>query len=202
MDIIGRVFWRLTVISRHGKTPAGAATWNCKCSCGNVCIATGFKLRQGRKQSCGCWKKEFGVTHGMSRTAPEYKVWSEIIQRCTNPSRVHYRHYGGRGITVCPKWRHDFAAFLADMGSRPTPSHTVDRIDNNGNYEPDNCRWATHAEQMAHTSRSRVIEFSGESMILAEWARRLGIKDCTLLQRISRWGVAQALTRPKHNQAK
>jgi hypothetical protein len=200
MDMTGQVIGRLTVVSRAGVTPAGAATWNCLCQCGKSCVAVGFKMRQGRTKSCGCWRLQFKVTHGMSHNgsnAPEYGVWSHIIQRCTNPKNKRFSSYGGRGIAVCPEWRESFAAFFAHVGARPTPKHTLDRFpDKNGNYEPGNVRWATAKEQASNTRRNRFVEWNGQSLTISQWAEKLGINRSLMGWRLSHWGIPKALATP------
>lgn len=121
--------------------------------------------------------------HGMYKTR-EYKIWKGIIYRCFNPHSNRYSYYAERGITVCDRWRHDFAAFYADMGPRPSPEHTVDRIDNNKGYEPDNCRWATRSEQQRNTRQNVRLTKDGLTLTLIEWSERLGIKYDTLRFRI------------------
>jgi len=105
---------------------------------------------------------------------PLYEIWCAMRARCNNPKHISYKNYGGRGITVCDRWNR-FAMFLEDMGERPTPYHEIDRIDNDGNYTPENCRWATHLEQMQHTRKNRFIKINGEVKTIAQWARFLGI---------------------------
>lgn len=136
------------------------------------------------------------TTHGLSKL-PEYKIWKGMRSRCTTPSDTNYYHYGANGIRVCERWS-DFAAFMADMGPRPTEKHSIDRIDSKGNYEPGNCRWATWAEQCANRSNAKLIEFRGETLSLTEWAVRLGMKrTCVLANRLRRgWSVERALTTP------
>lgn len=122
--------------------------WLCRCECGTERTVDKYGLARGHSKSCGCIKKEHSgrkPVHGLIRT-PEYGAWTEMKRRCLDPSRPHYPHYGGRGITFCDRWN-DFAAFYADMGQRPGKGYSLDRIDVNGNYEPSNCRWATASEQ-------------------------------------------------------
>ncbi|MCP1173759.1 hypothetical protein [Ralstonia chuxiongensis] len=125
----------------------------------------------------------------------EYQAWANMKARCENPNNIRYHRYGGRGIKVCERWRNSFEAFLADMG--PSNGLTIDRIDNDGNYEPGNCRWATVREQSQKTSRIKLLTFNGETLSLAEWARRLGIRANTLTMRLNayKWPLEKALTK-------
>jgi hypothetical protein len=120
-----------------------------------------------------------------------------MTSRCVNPANDAYQAYGGRGIAVCDRWQ-DFAAFAEDMGPRPSPLHTIDRRNNNGNYEPDNCRWATPSEQQRNRRNNRLLTLNGETLCLAEWAERLGITDDMIRQRLDKlgWTIEQALTTP------
>lgn len=135
-------------------------------------------------------------THGMC-TTPEYKNWFAMKARCTDPKHSAYRWYGARGITVCDAWRDSFQAFLSDVGERPTRQHTLDRIDNERGYEPGNVRWATRTEQMRNTRTNRWLEFNGERLVIQDWARRIGISQATLHQRLQRgWPLEHALAAP------
>ena len=130
------------------------------------------------------------------KKSPEYCSWYNMIQRCTNRNNTHYDRYGGRGITVCDRWRH-YPFFLEDMGSKPSDKHTIERINNDGNYEPGNCRWATRAEQSRNTAQNRMVTYLGETLTLTEWAERLGVQQKVLAHRLDRgWPLERALTKP------
>lgn len=141
IDLTGRRFGSLVVISRAHNSDSHHARWFCQCDCGNTAVVYSSNLIRGHTRSCGCQKEERILKHGMCGS-PEYQAYQGMIDRCFNPNNSEYRNYGGRGITVCDKWREGFEAFYSDMGDRPSSQHSLDRIDVNGNYEADNCRWA------------------------------------------------------------
>lgn len=168
IDLTGQKFGRLTVIERAGKTNHGAAKWACRCDCGNETVVIGDELRKGNTASCGCYAKEKAIetakryiagknkSHGKAGT-PIYKEWSEMKRRCLNPKDNSFKNYGDRGITVCERWRNSFEAFYEDVSKLPhfgEKGYSLDRINNNGNYEPNNVRWAT-AKQQANNRRKR-----------------------------------------------
>lgn len=156
LDLRGRVFGRLTAIQDCGVEPSGARRWLCACVCGVLTTAYTRDLRSGNTASCGCWRRENArksfTTHGRSKSST-FVSWQAMLQRCGGPSRSNWPWYGGRGIRVCDAWRADFTAFLADMGERPEGT-SIDRINNAGNYEPSNCRWAT-LKQQSQNRRAR-----------------------------------------------
>ena len=144
IDLNGETFGRLTVVTRAINDEHGNTQWRCRCTCGNRCTVRASSLTGGRTHSCGCDRDTSATKHGMSRT-PEYRAWCSMRQRCENSGHPDYPAYGGRGITVDPRWD-DFLTFLADMGPRPHGT-SLDRIDNERGYGPGLCRWATPTEQ-------------------------------------------------------
>ena len=149
-NLQGQVFGRLTVVQRQGSTPAGKATWLCKCQCGNTRVVATGTLVSGHTTSCGCTRTDQLVRrntkHGMA-SVPEYIIWVAMWQRCTNPNNPRYRDYANR---VPPEEWKDFPTFMKDMGPRPSKYHSIDRVDNDKPYGPNNCRWATSEQQRAN----------------------------------------------------
>jgi hypothetical protein len=174
---------------------AGAMHWHCRCDCGTERVVNGAHLRNGKTTSCGCYKAEAKVTHGLSGH-PMYRTWAGVLSRCRDPKNAWYHRYGGRGITVCERWL-DFANFFADIGERPE-GMTLDRIDNDGNYEPSNVRWATHKQQAETATRGfRTILVNGEALTITEWSRRLGVHPNVIHTRLHRgWPEEDAVTTP------
>lgn len=141
---------------------------------------------------------ERNTKHGMAR-CPEYLSWVSMIQRCHNEQATGYHNYGGRGICVCPAWRSSFKAFFRDMGSRPSPQHTLDRINNDGNYDPGNCRWATASEQKRNSRAAKLLTHNGQTKTIVAWAEDLGVSRFLIRKRIAAgWSAEDALTKPSH----
>jgi hypothetical protein len=198
-DLRGKTFGRLLVKEKEKARPEGGnLKWICVCSCGTESRVYGHSLMGGRTQSCGCLHREKMKTqfrtHGKRQTV-EYTVWSNMRSRCNDPNLADY---GGRGISVCERWS-NFNAFYEDMGPRPSPKHSIDRINNDGNYEPSNCRWATLTQQKRNMRRNVVATINGERLHLMDAASRLGLCHSTLTLRIKRgWPIERAFTAPKH----
>lgn len=196
----GDVFTRLTVVSRAHSDKHGYIHWNCICECGAEKTVCSHELRSGKTKSCGCIRFT-PRTHGHTQTSngkritPEYQAWIDMRRRCSNRKHVSYDIYGGRGISVCEKWS-SFEMFYEDMGPRPD-GMSLDRIDVNGNYEPNNCRWATQTQQSRNRRNNRFVEYNGISMCLSEWAEALGFTYHILKDRLSRgWSIDRAFNTP------
>jgi hypothetical protein len=141
------------------------------------------RLRNGVSRWCGCLQIEAVSIHGGTGKR-EFKIWQGMVQRCHNRDAFAYRNYGGRGIAVCKRWRESFAAFYADMGKCPTKKHSIDRIDNSGNYEPGNCRWASAKQQGRNGRHNRRLTHNGISLTVTEWAERIGVSRFTIFSRL------------------
>lgn len=203
-NIVGQRFGKLIVLGHSGTVVYGGVhrrhQWLCKCDCGEEKVITGASLRSGLTVSCGCHGARVAGqnnrTHGLSKTK-EHRTWCHIKDRCHNPQCKRYADYGGRGIVVCDKWRYSFSSFLADVGMAPSQEHEIDRIDNHGNYEPGNCRWATLKEQARNTRRNHLLLYEGRSQSIAAWAEEFGMSTDCLKRRIyNGWPIHDALTRP------
>lgn len=197
IDRAGHRYERLVALERlpaKSKTDTNAR-WFCRCDCGRSTVAYGQDLDRCKVKSCGCLNAERIMQHGMSDT-PVYAVWQAMLQRCENPKAQGYENYGGRGISVCEKW-HTFEGFFKEMRN-PAPGYSLDRIDNDGNYCKENCRWALTKQQANNKRKNRRIEFNGETKTLAEWADHVGIGWFTLRSRLDvyGWSVEKTLTTP------
>lgn len=203
MDLTAIRYGRL-VVSGPPERRSGRVYWPCRCDCGVTVVVFAGSLRGGRTESCGCIRSEMTAarsrTHGDDRRnarRPEYRIWAAIRSRCTNPDAGTYPRYGGRGIQVCARWD-SYQNFIADMGPRPSADHQIERIDNNGPYAPENCRWATRVENCNNRSNNRLIDCNGRTQTLAEWSRETGLRSHTIANRIDRlgWAPARALSTP------
>ena len=176
-DITGKRFGRLVAIRQDIKL-----RWLYRCDCGTEKVIRMNAVNMGRTRSCGCSREH----HGMY-TAPEYTAWAAMLNRCYDKNMPTYKRYGGRGIRVCREWKKSFSAFFKSMGPRPK-GFSIDRIDNNGNYEPTNCRWADRVTQMRNTRNNKMYTAFGKTQCLAAWAEESGVNKITLSNRI-RTGV-------------
>jgi hypothetical protein len=184
VDMTGFQSGRLTVVARVEGKDRTCAYWECSCECGGATIQRGKDLRTGKVKSCGCLNRQpitgsAVLSHGHTsgcKVSGTYASWLNIKQRCTNPNNPKYADYGGRGITVCERWLKSFENFLADMGEKPEGAGwSIDRFpDNNGNYEPGNCRWATDGQQRLNKRTTRLITWRGDTKTLQEWAELSG----------------------------
>jgi hypothetical protein len=202
VDLSGQVFDRLTVLPLY-EVINHRVYWVCICKCGNEHLVSGKQLRQGKTTSCGCKKIERCVLMGRAKrkyigVERPHCIWRGMLTRCTRKKDAGYENYGGRGISVCDKWK-TFEGFWEDMKDNYKNGLTLDRIDNDGNYTKDNCRWATHYEQAQNTRTNRNITYKGEEKCLTEWARNLGIDRSTLSLRLKRMSVEQALETPLYS---
>ena len=200
LDLTGQRFDRLVVVSEASRDrpsksqPKGVRRWLCCCDCGKESVVRQSNLTAGHTRSCGCLHRE-QTTHGMSRTSV-YKVWQAMFTRCYKSNCSRFKSYGGRGIRVCSRWL-DPEKFSADMGPRPSPDHSLDRIDNDGDYCPENCRWTTSEEQTRNRRSNRLLTFDGRTQVLIDWAKELGISSMSLRKRLkSGWSLERALTTP------
>lgn len=204
VNLAGKTFGRLLVteLSELRRLPDGTNRrfWLCRCSCGNEKYISGNSLVSRRTSSCGCLVIEhvckISITHGCTHTS-EYRTWSAMIQRCTNQANPKWRLYGERGITICARWNM-FDHFLTDMGFRPSRKHTLDRKDNDGNYDPSNCRWATRSEQQNNKRNNFRVTWQGRTQTVTEWERELGFSKSMLSQRLRAggWTIERAFTTP------
>lgn len=188
-NLTGRRFTRLLVNSYAGRREHdGVSLWNCTCDCGTTVVAVAKQLTRKQTQSCGCLMiertKAASTIHGM-KGQRIYRIWSGMWNRCRNPECKDFPRYGGRGITVCERWR-SFPLFLADMGQPPSPKHSIERRDTNGNYEPLNCMWATNKEQSNNRRNNVIVELDGKRMTLAQLSELSGVSACTIQRRIKR----------------
>ena len=182
VDITGKAFGDLTVLERYGKSDDGKTKWLCQCACGNYTVVLGQRLRNGTTKSCGCRRVSANQTHGMYKTRM-YRIWQAMRARCYNPKRKGYKHYGGRGIKVCDKWE-SFEGFFEDMHEGYTDGLSIDRIDVNGNYCKENCRWATQRTQSNNQRKNVIVEIKGESHTVSEWAVISSIPRATIQKRM------------------
>lgn len=200
-DLVGRQFGRLTVLSYVGRKSGKHTAWLCRCNCkpGRTTTVLGISLKRGLTKSCGCLHKELMSkchrTHGLSHTR-EHNAWVAMKSRCLNKNDYAYHNYGGRGIRVCKRWATSFKRFLADMGACP-PRLSLDRINNNGDYKPSNCRWATRHQQARNQRTNTALTYKGQTKTVSEWAGIVGVKMGTLWYRWNKgWSAKDCIETP------
>jgi len=192
-DLTGKIFGELVAIERMENSNSNKTTWKCECSCGNIKNVAAHHLKSGGVTSCGCKKGEIiskkKTRHGMCHSK-EHEAWCNMRRRCNDHSNIQYPHYGGRGIQVCDRWcgNDGFDNFIVDMGKCPEGKSSIDRIDNDGPYSPENCRWATSIEQANNRSNNRRVSFGGDVMTVADLSRRLNV-DYEVVYRLVQRGV-------------
>lgn len=208
-NLTDQVFERLTVQGLIARGSHNRPIWLCLCECGNTTRTTTSELVSGRTKSCGCYKRDnpSAKTHGMAGTLI-YDIWVQMCGRCHNPNNKGFIYYGGKGVQVCDRWRHSFENFYADMGDRPNSTSTstsrseysIERKNNKGHYEPDNCVWAVIEVQRNNQSNNHPMTFQGKTQTMAQWSRELHINYSTVRDRVSRgWSDEKTLTTPVKN---
>lgn len=201
-ELVGRRFSRLVVLE-EAQPRNGRRSWRCRCDCGRESTPLQQSLLRGSTVSCGCAAREASRrngaanrTHGATDSA-EYRTWQGMISRCENRNLKCFGRYGGRGIIVCGRWRESFVLFLSDVGPRPSPRHSIERKDNDGDYGPDNCIWATRKEQSRNRRSTVSIEVDGARGLAADWSRFTGVNESTIRHRIrAGWGHREAVFTP------
>jgi hypothetical protein len=203
ISIAGERYGRLIALSL-ASAPGEQRRWLCQCDCGRTKVVSQSLLRTGTTSSCGCLRKEQLIARSHASADPEtagvrwpseYAIWRGMIARCHNPNAKDYANYGGRGIAVCASWRASFDYFFDDMGPRPSPQHQIDRIDNDGWYDLDNCEWHTVKENCRNKRNNVVLACFGQTLTLAGWAERTGISRELITHRLKAgWSIEEALT--------
>lgn len=196
-DLTGKRFGKWYVLKYSYSKPL--AYWLCKCDCGTIKTVVGTSLSNGTSSCCGCVQRkkliDRNYRHGFGKLKPtEYRIWLGLKNRCLNPHNPSFKRYVGRNITVSPEWTVSFIRFYNDMGSRPGLGYTIDRIDNNGPYSKENCRWADRITQANNTRRNRIITYNGVSRSISQWSKLIGLSTGVLNYRLrSNWPIEKAL---------
>lgn len=197
IDITNKRYGRLIVLRQVGRKPTGRneIMWECRCDCGNLISIPKSYLSSGDTKSCGCYalenKKSMHLKHGLSGSYL-YNIWSGMKQRCNDKSSLAYPNYGGRGIKVCNRWMNDFSLFAKDMGDRPSPKHTLERINNNKGYYKSNCKWATVKEQSLNRRSNISIQYKSVTYTALEFSEKIGITLNSLYQRLQKgWSISE-----------
>ena len=202
LNLTGKRFGKLVAIKTAGKTKNGAYLWQCKCDCGNEIIANVGNLKNGHTKSCGCLRVDRCKTnftkHGLEHTRL-YGIWSDMRLRCYDEKNIAYHRYGGRGITICDEWKNDVKAFYDwATANGYKDSLTIDRINNDGNYCPENCRWATVKEQASNRRSNILVTHNGKTQTMKKWANEVGTPYKVVWARMQKlgWSAERALTDP------
>lgn len=205
-DLTGQSFGLLQVVGYAGKDSRRNSMWICKCRCGVQKAVVSTSLTRGQTKSCGCQQLPHmrkGTTGIRQRDHIAFGSWAAMKGRCYRKKDKSFHDYGARGIRVCERWLHSFQNFLEDMGPKPSANYTIERINNNGHYEPGNCRWATRREQRRNTRKTRLFFFRGESKILSDWCEEFGLKVSFVQNRLKLgWSIEDALTTPTRKTSK
>lgn len=202
VDLTGQRFGRLVVVKQMPERKNGRVLWECKCDCGNTTYVASYSLKSGHAKSCGCLHLEKNktnrITHGFSKTERLYNVWKSMRQRCNCETNQDYKHYGGRGIEVCEEWQESYLTFRNwAMSNGYENNLSIDRIDVDGDYCPENCRWVTQYEQTRNCSRNHYITYNGETLTITDMAEKYNINIRTLKSRLDAgWSIEDALMKP------
>jgi len=197
IDLTGQRFGRLVVLERAENAKDGSICWKCKCDCGKIIVTRANSLRMNRTKSCGCLQKEYFKTSHKESKTKFYKLWHGIIERCENSTNGSYKNYGAKGITICEEWHNyeNFKNWALNNGYKEGLS--IDRIDNNKGYYPENCRWVTFIKQQNNKKDNHYITYNGKTQSISDWARELGTKYYTIHARIKRgWTEEEAISIP------
>ena len=193
-DLTGRTYGAWIVLGYGSRAPSGHTRWLCRCSCGHEREVLAGNLVRGKTVSCGHEQRTAGGLWKENQS--EYDTWAQMLKRCELPTNASYDHYGGRGIRVCRRWQ-EFGNFLKDMGKRPFPDWQLDRINNDGDYEPESCRWVSPSQNVRNSTSATLLEFDGRSMSIAEWAEEKGVNPRVFYARRAKgWSVERMLTQP------
>lgn len=204
IDLEGKRYGKLMVVKRMANRDKAVTVWECKCDCGNTTIVTSANLRSGRTKSCGCLRgivsKQKATTHGMSKSKLYY-IWSDIKQRCYQKNNPAFKFYGGRGIKMCNEWFKSYERFMkwAEINGYHE-GLTIERIDVNGDYCPDNCKWIQLSEQAQNRRSNILIDYNGESHCLSEWCNIYKVNYYLVYNRIhkNKWSFERAISEPAH----
>lgn len=201
-DETGKKYSRLTVVKLMPyRNKYKRAVFECLCDCGNTIYCDGNNLRSGNTKSCGCYNSDSltirNTVHGMSETR-EFRAWLAMKSRCYNKKCKEYKYYGSRGIKVCKRWLNGFIFFFEDMGVCPE-NHSIDRINNNGNYKPSNCRWATNKQQSNNKSNNTIINYMGKKLTISQWGDEIGVNPGKISTLIWRGNNPRSIIRNLYN---